>query len=33
MSESMNDKRKKELCELLASNLATLRTKVNMTQN
>ena len=33
MYESMNDERKRELCKLLASNLATLRTKANLKQH
>jgi len=33
MSEHINEKRKQELCELLAENLPTLRTKMGISQN
>jgi len=33
MSDYINDKRKQELCKLLASNLPTLRTKMGISQN
>ena len=33
MSEVINDKRKQELCKLLAENLPTLRTKMGISQD
>ena len=33
MSEGINNERKKELCRILASNLPTLRTKANLSQD
>ena len=33
MSEIISAERKQELCRILAANLPTLRTKVNMSQN